>query len=568
MSQLEIIEMICSYTEYTLKFNELMSSLNKKILILFYDTIMNNLDKIPDNKKLLTNAILNYIYLITPYRVRHINKMMNFTDINKKGIIPKKPNGKAIFYNDDFPQLGGKFPKILNKMGPSLLGSFVDVLFQITLNERRLPNDAEILIVCLKVLSEQGGAKKMFSPIELLKEKDYFFGLCRWLLKNIPQNLNQINQEWTYGIIQGHPDVVTNDTVYDIKMTGRFSKMRSDTILQVLSYFCLAKKLKMNNITHIGLILPAQLTIIRVNLSKWNWKPFWNFMVNAVDDIKHISDNSKKDIENIVPYVGSHVRKIDGSVYKGLYKELEKKTPLQIFLTGNCGGEPNLKQKEIDDILHMVLKNNLVFFVHAPYSINLCHTENSEIPKQKKKSQDDVECKYTTYKPSKMLSQYIAYTRKMGGTGTVVHCGHKTDKSMDLALATMAENINNAVENGMATKESRLLIETGSGSEICSDINQLVIFYNDFLNEETKQVSAICLDTCHVFAAGFMPMDAIKILEDAKIPIALIHYNDSKFGFNSKKDRHAIVGSGKIPIEQMINVAKWAIGKGIPMVHE
>ena len=52
MSQLEIIEMICSYTEYTLKFNELMSSLNKKILILFYDTIMNNLDKIPYNKQI------------------------------------------------------------------------------------------------------------------------------------------------------------------------------------------------------------------------------------------------------------------------------------------------------------------------------------------------------------------------------------------------------------------------------------------------------------------------------------------------------------------------------------
>ena len=63
-------------------------------------------------------------------------------------------------------------------------------------------------------------------------------------------------------------------------------------------------------------------------------------------------------------------------------------------------------------------------------------------------------------------------------------------------------------------------------------------------------------------------MDAIGVLDEFNVPIKLFHFNDSKYPFDSKKDGHVRVGTGRIELQQMIDVAKYAFSKNIPLVTE
>ena len=78
----------------------------------------------------------------------------------------------------------------------------------------------------------------------------------------------------------------------------------------------------------------------------------------------------------------------------------------------------------------------------------------------------------------------------------------------------------------------------------------------------------VCLDTCHVFAAGYdirtpqayeatlAEFDRLVGLEKIKV----FHFNDSKFGLGEGKDRHAHIGEGEIGLQgfaNFINDARW-----------
>ena len=120
-----------------------------------------------------------------------------------------------------------------------------------------------------------------------------------------------------------------------------------------------------------------------------------------------------------------------------------------------------------------------------------------------------------------------------------------------------------------ASPECPLLIETSAGEtgELLGDPEKLRDFYLS-LPEETKCNTKICVDTCHVFAAGHIPMDFIKVLDDAKVPIALFHYNDSKGDKGCRVDRHARIGTGYVGLGNLIRVGAYAIERDIDMVYE
>ena len=66
----------------------------------------------------------------------------------------------------------------------------------------------------------------------------------------------------------------------------------------------------------------------------------------------------------------------------------------------------------------------------------------------------------------------------------------------------------------------------------------------------------LCLDTCHTWAGGIPTIDAVKGFKKLVKKIDLIHFNDSKDGFESSRDRHENLGKGKIPKEELEYVIK------------
>ena len=92
----------------------------------------------------------------------------------------------------------------------------------------------------------------------------------------------------------------------------------------------------------------------------------------------------------------------------------------------------------------------------------------------------------------------------------------------------------------------------GKGTEIGSKFEEI----RDIINRvELKDKLGVCLDTCHVFDAGYdIVNDLDGVLEEFDKTIGLerlhvVHLNDSKNNLGSHKDRHEKIGKGKIGTE-------------------
>ena len=92
----------------------------------------------------------------------------------------------------------------------------------------------------------------------------------------------------------------------------------------------------------------------------------------------------------------------------------------------------------------------------------------------------------------------------------------------------------------------------GKGSEVGRSFEELKRIIDGV---ELKEKLGVCLDTCHVYDAGYDIVNNLdKVLDEFDKVIGLdrlkaIHINDSKNPFESHKDRHEKIGEGSIGIE-------------------
>ena len=120
----------------------------------------------------------------------------------------------------------------------------------------------------------------------------------------------------------------------------------------------------------------------------------------------------------------------------------------------------------------------------------------------------------------------------------------------------MQECLNDVLTNEQTTT---VLLETmaGKGTEVGRSFQELrqIIDLTD-----QKDKLGICLDTCHVWDAGYDIADHLdQVLEEFQEQIGLerlkaIHLNDSMNELGSHKDRHARIGEGKIGLEALVRV--------------
>jgi deoxyribonuclease-4 len=156
----------------------------------------------------------------------------------------------------------------------------------------------------------------------------------------------------------------------------------------------------------------------------------------------------------------------------------------------------------------------------------------------------------------------------------VFHPGSHVGSGEELGMNRIAENMNKifaAIPDGKTT----LLLETtaGQGSNLGCTFEQLAYMID---RVEDKARVGICLDTCHIFAAGYPivdPKDYKKTMKQFDDVIGLdklriIHMNDSLKEFGSKKDRHEHIGKGHIGIEGFRNFVNDKRLAKVPMVLE
>lgn len=154
----------------------------------------------------------------------------------------------------------------------------------------------------------------------------------------------------------------------------------------------------------------------------------------------------------------------------------------------------------------------------------------------------------------------------------VFHAGSHKGKGIDMAIDQIAK-----LANSIADKEHKvqLLIETSAGSKnsVASKFSEIAQL-TEQLDDTTK--FGVCLDTCHVFAAGYdlRTEEAVKNTVDEFDDIIglkylkVIHCNDSKGIIGDGKDRHEHIGKGEIGIEGFRTLLNDKRLKNLPFILE
>lgn len=219
---------------------------------------------------------------------------------------------------------------------------------------------------------------------------------------------------------------------------------------------------------------------------------------------------------------------------------------IQVFASNPRGWampEPNIVADQAfkDKCLELDIES----YVHAPFLINL----GSPTP--------------STYENSLSSTSYsLKRAKDIGALGTVIHTGSAVDEA----------HVNNAwkqINKGMMPilkklkdDDPWLLLEptAGQGQSLVKKLDDLTRYFEAL---EWHPKVGVCLDTCHVFAAGHDIKSKGGMSETLDLLVSivglerikLIHANDSMDVCGALKDRHQNIGQGEIgsqPFEELL----------------
>ncbi len=190
--------------------------------------------------------------------------------------------------------------------------------------------------------------------------------------------------------------------------------------------------------------------------------------------------------------------------------------------------------------------------IHAPYLINLI----SSTPK-------------TVASSRFLLKREIYLAEALEADFYVLHLKDNKDMGKEEIYAKTKEGFIKIEDN----LNCKILIENTAKSKITARIQDL---FETYEKVQTSQVGGLCIDTCHLFAAGYdlRKEEGIEILikdiekyGDFNL-IKLIHLNDSKAEVGSGIDRHEHLGKGAIGKEGLKKFLKIKELSSLPLILE
>lgn len=171
------------------------------------------------------------------------------------------------------------------------------------------------------------------------------------------------------------------------------------------------------------------------------------------------------------------------------------------------------------------------------------------------------------------------------GVGVVCfHPGAATDDSLgtteqairEAAAERVAQAIVHALER-VPNGTTRLLVENtaGAGRTFAKTAAEVAAILRH-IPANLRARTGYGLDTCHLFASGYdlhaSPDAVTRILDDfeaatGEVP-GFMHLNDSEGTLGSNKDRHMLIGEGRIGVEPFRALLRDRRSRGIPLVLE
>ena len=241
-------------------------------------------------------------------------------------------------------------------------------------------------------------------------------------------------------------------------------------------------------------------------------------------------------------YIGAHISQ-DKTIIDTM-NNIKKAggNALQIFVSNPRSTTLNNPEKYFNiskDVKKYIKDNDFKLVIHSPYVINIANEF-----KNNKRTILIEDCYWV-----KLLIHELNIANSLGAEGVVLHVGKSVKLSYSQGLENMKKCLDYIVSIMIAKKiNTKIIIETpaGQGTELLTNLNDFVIFFNTF-SEEQKKYLGICLDTAHTWALGYDLEEAYNILfKNTANYINIIHLNNSLINKGERKDRHAVMLNGKI----------------------
>jgi deoxyribonuclease-4 len=234
-------------------------------------------------------------------------------------------------------------------------------------------------------------------------------------------------------------------------------------------------------------------------------------------------------------------------------------TAMQIFTKNNNRWyAKELSDKEIEIYTTRLKASNIKFVVaHDSYLINLCSKELEMLNKSRDSFIDE-----------------LKRCELLGIPHLNFHPGAHLGLGEDEGIKLIAESLNIAHSNTPGYKVTSMIETTaGQGSAIGYKFEHLRKIID--LVEEKDRIT-VCIDTAHIFAAGYDIKDPTNyniVINEFNNIVGLdrlkcIHMNDSKKPLGSKVDRHEHIGKGFIGTQGFTNIMNDKRIEHIPKILE
>jgi deoxyribonuclease IV len=227
-----------------------------------------------------------------------------------------------------------------------------------------------------------------------------------------------------------------------------------------------------------------------------------------------------------VPTRGRLARAVD-------YAEAIGAEALQIFVSNPRGwAPPSVRHDAAREFVQRRRTSSVTrVFVHSTYLVNVASPDAEFWQRSVDLARRELEA-----------------AAEIGADGLVVHAGAGGAGERAAAVARAADAIRSIAGND--GPPVLLELTAGGAGTVASTIPQAV----EVLAEIGEDRAGLCLDTCHLFAAGY-PLDepdrAVEPLDELRTGglearLRLVHANDSRDPRGSRRDRHDHPGAGRI----------------------
>jgi deoxyribonuclease-4 len=264
--------------------------------------------------------------------------------------------------------------------------------------------------------------------------------------------------------------------------------------------------------------------------------------------------------EKMIPRIGAHTPTSGGMAKRSIeYAITTESEAIQVFASNPRGwAMPEANPQADSAFRDRALELDILTFVHAPFLINLGSPT------------------VATYENSVASTAYsLNRAKEIGALGTVIHTGSAVDVNhVPKAWEQIHEGMM-PVLNNLHDEDPWLLLEptAGQGQSLVKELNDLTNYF-DALEWHPKV--GVCLDTCHVFAAGHDIAKKGGMTETLDLLVSivgierirLIHTNDSMDFCGALKDRHQNLGEGEIGLKAFQELVNHPAVANAPLILE